>query len=353
MSYNPSHVNPVVKRKNGKIVRVYYYHRKTGERLPDDLHKRILRCAEIEVENKEQALEGKTSKAGRGSMADLITEYKKSPQYRSKSDATKYDYDRHLKWLETNFGDIQLAEIDREWVVEVRDSYADTPRKANYRVAVISIIMGYADERPRRFGLPKGWTNPAYRISKMKSDGDGYLAWPEDVFSTAIETAYPELRMMIMIGRYTGQRGIDAVKMTRAHIDNGRVKVMSQKTNKRFWIPANPALLVEIEKQNPEFLLSTTRRGRPWTENHLRHEITKLMRKIKQPGYGFHGLRKMAAEGLALAGCSEAELQAVVGWKTAQMARHYIEKVNEGRLAESGMAKLLQTNFAEKSANSD
>ena len=53
-----------------------------------------------------------------------------------------------------------------------------------------------------------------------------------------------------------------------------------------------------------------------------------------------HGLRKAVATRLADAGCTEAQLEAVFGWRGGGRASLYTLAANRKRLAAEGMAKL-------------
>ncbi len=80
------HINTV--RAKG---RTYYYHRRTGERLPDDPIEAALRAREINA--------GVTPSAVivPGSFRDLVASYKGSPVYSSLKDRTRRDYARCLE----------------------------------------------------------------------------------------------------------------------------------------------------------------------------------------------------------------------------------------------------------------
>ena len=64
-----------------------------------------------------------------------------------------------------------------------------------------------------------------------------------------------------------------------------------------------------------------------------------LMTRLKEAGFVFHGLRKNAVNMLLEAGCTEAEVSAIVEM-SEQMVRHYARDVNKRRLARSAMRKL-------------
>jgi len=65
------------------------------------------------------------------------------------------------------------------------------------------------------------------------------------------------------------------------------------------------------------------------------------MRAIGHEGYSRHGLRKNAVNALLEAGASHAEVAAVTGQSVA-MVEHYAREVDQARLAESAIRKLVE-----------
>lgn len=327
------HVNKV--RSKG---RDYFYHRLTGERLPGD--PRYDRAAAKRVVEINAGLDRAAEKeAGRpGTMADLIATYRASPQFTSRAEKTRKDYQRYLDFLRHYFGDDDVAELDAETVYDLRDILADTPRKADYTIQVLSLLCTFALKRPRRFGLTH---NPCQKIDRL-SRPEGYQPWPDDVLLRAGRTAYPELRWSIYMAFHSGQRGQDCVAMAWEHYDGTAISVVQQKTGARLWLPVHPdlkAMLDGLARRTDSIL--TNRSARAWTLDHLRHEIAGLMVEIGSPGYSLHGLRKNAVNNLLEAGASEHEVGAVTG-QTPQTVRHYARQVNQKRLALAAMAKLVQ-----------
>ena len=334
------HVQPI-RRKGGKVD---YYHRITRERLPDDPEQCAARALAINEELAEAKAEQK--KLGNGQFDTLVADYRASPEYKTKAEKTRRDYARYLSFLENEFGQSQVRDLlDREFVLELRDLFSDTPRKADMMVRMVSILFGYALERPKKYRLrvKVGETpvNPCIGIKKLyKSDG-GFLPWPEAVQEAFFAAAYPELRRIAQATLYMGQRGGDMVKVAKSHIERFKIRVVQNKTGEPLKIPMHPRLvdiLAEIPSSD-QLIVFTTKAGVPWTEHHLRHEVQKVMTKIGHPGYTPHGLRKNAVVNLLEAGCTEAQTAAVTG-QTMQMIEYYARQVNKEKLATAAIRKL-------------
>lgn len=72
-------------RSSGKV---YWYHRITGERLPDDEEARAGRVLEIN-----SGLESDRPRTLPGSLRDLIGQYRAGPDFRRLADSTRKSYD--------------------------------------------------------------------------------------------------------------------------------------------------------------------------------------------------------------------------------------------------------------------
>lgn len=302
----------------------YYYHRGTGERLPDDEDERARRVLEINRDLSQPQVR-------RGDFADLIRSYRASPEYRNKAPVTKRGYNRHLNAIAAAWGALRVEGLRRRNVRQMRDTLAETPRAANLRMQVLKLLINWGLEADERYGT----ANPASRI-KMLKEGPGYLPWPDNVI-LEFEQVYPELRWIVLAALYTGQRGQDLVKMLWSHIEDGGINVVQQKEDVRLWIPmhSNFARVVsEIPRRAA--VMFTTKTGRPWKLENLRHEIERYGRK----GYTLHGLRHNAAERLAEAGCTEAEIKSITGHKSAAMVQRYTRRASQKRLARAAITRL-------------
>lgn len=311
------HVNRVVNRHG----RAYHYHRVTGERLPDDRDARRQRVLEIN-----DSLTGNKPRPGKpapGTWARLIDEYKADPEYTDLGDETHRGYDRHLEAIRQVWGQHPVKIAKTKNVRSMRNRLKKTPRAANLRVAVLSILFNFG----RAFDEDAyGAANPAAGMKKLRA-GDGYQPWPEHVYEEAIEAAYPELRWAIVATGNLGQRGGDMVRLARTQMTAEHCLVKQRKTGEVVEVPLTAELLVElpaIPVRGP--LLLTTKRGLAWSEAHLRHELQALMERIGHPGFTLHGLRFRAAQELFAAGATVKEVSAVTGHRTAAMALQYIER---------------------------
>src|SRR3546814_18295114 len=90
---------------------------------------------------------------------------------------------------------------------------------------------------------------------------------------------------------YTGQRGGDVIEMAWPHYDGQGIAVTQEKTGERLWVSCHKALKALLDNEIPkrDVVIFTTATGRPWKEDHMRHEVRKHVAKCGFEGYSLHG----------------------------------------------------------------
>ena len=147
----------------------------------------------------------------------------------------------------------------------------------------------------------------------------------------------------VMLGAHLGQREGDVLRLTWAQFDGEAVTLRQSKTGEQLVVPAHPELVAYLERL-PRIELGTIvvgARGRPLTGNGFRTLFQRQRAAAGVSGITFHGLRHTAAQALAEAGCSEAEIRAVLGHRTSQMASHYTRRADQARLAGAAVERLV------------
>src|SRR5262249_41073721 len=156
------------------------------------------------------------------------------------------------------------------------------PRTANYIVAIVRLILAYAEDRKATFRLPQHWTNPARRPKKLKT-GAGHRPWEESEIA-----AYRKKwklgtfeRVLFEAFLNTGQRGGDIAPMVRPQYHQGEIAVAQEKTGERVWIPASHDLRAALDpwlKSHNHVVLFPTPNGRPLKVDHMRHLMRDAIR---------------------------------------------------------------------------
>jgi len=324
----------IVRLKHVKRVRskgkTYWYHRITGERLPEDRDARIKRVADIN-----SSLGPKTRSGSRpGSVAAVAITYKRSPEFRNLAPKTRHDYASYLDLLCQDWGPLPVSGIRRKHVLALRDKHAEKPSKANHLVTVLRIVLAFAIDREEIS------TNAAHGVKKLET-GDGHQPWPQDAIDRFLAKALPMMVLALKLGLYTGQRQGDCLAMTWHDIDGEQIRVAQSKTGARLWIPIHTALRGALDAQERVSpLILTTPTGKPFTGSNFRHHFGKAMQAADVNGVSFHGLRATAANNLAEAGCSSKEIAAITGHRSLAMVEHYTRAADQRRLASAAIRRL-------------
>lgn len=313
-----------VKRVRSKG-RTYWYHQKTGERLPDDRDELIRRVAEI------NANFGPARTLGPGSVAAVAAAYKASPDFKGLAARTRHYYTGHLDLICRDWGRLPIAGIRRKHVLALRDKHAETPAKANLIVTVLRILLAFAIE------LEEITNNPARDIKKLKT-GEGHQAWPAEAIDRFLEVASPMMALALKLGLYTGQREGDCLEMTWRDYDGEWIYVAQNKTGTKLQIPVYSELkdaLEEVRRTSPVMstYILTTGTGKPYSGSHFRRHFAKVLKAAGLTGLTFHGLRYTAAANLAEIGCSLKEIAAITGHRSLGMIEKYSRDADQRRLA--------------------
>ncbi len=302
-------------------------------RLPDDPSSPAFWQAYQELSGQSQQVEPKPDA---GTVDALIEAYKASPEFAGKSAKTRKDYERYLATLASILGQLNVRTIRPKHVLQLRDSFADVPRKADYLISVFSLLVSW--------GIPRDFTdqNPCQHIGHLART-DGYPPWEWEDVEYAREHLPAHLWYAAALALFTGQRQSDVLRMDWNAIAGGEIAVRQDKTGKRLWIPLHSELrpvLDAVPRVSTRIL--TNSRGLPWasgfraawqgTMNDVAFERFRERRLV------FHGLRKSAVCMLLESGCTDGEVAAITG-QSRQMVEHYSIMVNQRRLARSAILR--------------
>lgn len=322
-----------------KTGKVYRYHRKSGRRIlaepgtPDFF-------AEIAAA---EALSAPPAVGG--TLGHVIEQYRQAPAFLTLKPRTRADYEKVMLWLKpvhaaamTAFGRGDMAALrDRAFATKGRSF-------ANYVLAVMSILYGFAIERD----IVE--VNQAGKIRKVRRPTDARrvnrpwtLAEREAIFALAP----PQILLPVAIGRWTGMREGDVLRMPKSAYDGRTIRVVTSKRGVAITVPvAAPlkaildAALAEAARPDadgharPETItICANSRGKPWTESGFRASFFKIIRSAEASGtvasgLTFHGLRHTVATELRELGFDNRTIADMLGQKTEAQAGHYSETAN-------------------------
>ena len=207
---------PDVQRVIKPSGRVYYYYAPgrgtatAGKRIP-------LGSDTGDPEFWRKLREAKSPPATRdGTLSKLIAEYRAHKEFADLRPESKRVYTHFLDRLEASGGERPVAAMTRRDIYALLDQMSSTPVAANLMLTVLRTLL--------EFGVPRGYRddNPAIGVKKLKIEDSGHSPWPEQGYAYVMQHAPTNLRRMAFLGRATGQRISDLVKMRPADLADGR-----------------------------------------------------------------------------------------------------------------------------------
>lgn len=335
----PKHVH-AVRRASGRVSYYWQVSRNTPKagprvRLPDDAQSAEFWQKIAELERGPQRPSG---------IAAMIEAYQTSPKYLALAPNTRREYDRHMKNLKAAIGQFEPDAVRPADIAGMRDAMGGTPAKANAYVKSISALY--------KFGRERGFAthNPAMGIEKL-AIGE-YPPWPMWAWKIAMERFREEIKIACWLGRYTGQRLGDCLKMkltdlvTDADATEG-LDVVQQKTKKQLFVPIFAELrpvIAEARKRGRIFIVSRPD-GRPFSVDQFHAmwgremERDEELAKIRAAGLSFHGLRKEFVVDGSHRDLTPHQIGSLTG-QTIQTVQHYSRGASQKRLAKEAAKKL-------------
>lgn len=328
-------VNPVKKRLADGSTRIYYYHRITGARLPDNPQDPDFLVA-LASENRK-----KLNRLD-GTLAGLVKQYEESPDFAKLAATTRGVAKYIFRVIDREYGDLPIDALDdraavRSDMLKWRDKMAKaSPRGADNTLAHLAKVLSWAKDR----GLVR--ENPLERFKKIyQSDRSDIIWFPEHV--TAFKAVAPlPLKNALMLALHTGQRQGDLLGLTWGAYDGRALDIRQNKNKRRVVVPCTAALKELLDAlPRKQAVILTSPNGQPWKPDHFRHVWRDYSRKAGLDDLNFHDLRGTAVTMLSEAGCTVPEIASITG--------HSMRNVNDilskylamtRTLAENAIAKL-------------
>src|SRR5262249_42285561 len=249
-----------------------------------------------------------------GTFAALITAFRnqKNEKWRGYSANTRQNYNISLDRIEAAWGSLPVGGLTVIGVYRLRDQFATTPVQANHLVPVLRTLLAW--------GIPRGYgeRNPALDVVAIDiRDEQNARPWPEDAFRLVLHEAPEHLRRAAFLGRVTGQRRSDLVRMgKRNRRDDGLDIQIKKLRGKRHFMPLIPSELEVLDSwecsETGPWIVSP--RGRPMSGDHLAASLGRFIANRPElkdiPQLTPHGWRAMAVCDRRLAGLEHQEISA-------------------------------------------
>lgn len=316
-----------VKRVRSRSGRLYFYHRKTGERITAPPGSTAF-AAEVARLDAAPAPTPERQKARAGTLGGLFMAYRESVEYSRLAERTRADYLKVLDYL-APLDEMPLIQLDSAAIIGIRDrAFRQKKRRfANHALQVLATVLNWG--RPRNLAPS---VNPAAGLPKIPRPRDLPRAnrpWSDEETEAVLSAAAGGLRVAIALAVYAGMRGGDIPRITWAAYDGAALTWRQGKTGGEVWLPCLPDLSAILDAApRTATTIATKQDGTPMTEAGLRKAFrTLILRLLKQgkvaPGLTLHGRRHTLGDALMSLGAELSHVQAVLGQKSIAASQHY------------------------------
>jgi integrase len=332
-------INTVKRELADGSIKVYRYDRKSGTQLSGAPGSKQF------DDSLQAARSGAKKVKDPETMGDLVTLFKGSAEYTTKSDATKRDYNRYMDEIRSEFGSMPKAALEDKGVRQEfyawRDKHAHTPRAADYRWSVLQRVLSIAKKRGQIA------TNHAVAPGDLYDSDRSEIIWePQDV--AAFMAAAPlELQRVMAFALFTGQRQGELRRLTWTNVCLDGITFHRRRKGKlqrTVFVPIHRdfrPIVDGIARTSPNVL--TTKRGVAWTADNLKNRWFEAFcsANLWSTGLHFHDLRGTAVTLLSEAGCTTHEIASITG-HTLKTVETILEKYSARTriLALAAMRKL-------------
>jgi integrase len=250
-----------------------------------------------------------------------------------------------------NAGAEPISRIDKRVVQRGIERREDRPHAARHFLQTMRGLFQWA-LKANHVGA-----DPTRELKSIRPPTDGHHVWTDEECA-AFELRWPRgtrERLAFDLLLYTGLRRGDAVRLGRPHVKNGVATIRTEKTGEVVTIPILPPLQASLDSSPVgELTFICGERGRPMKKESFGNWFREVCEKAGVPGSA-HGLRKAGATRAANNGATEAQLEAIFGWRGGGMAALYTREANRVKLAHDAAIKLLSeqdANFYSRTSSS-
>lgn len=347
----PKGLKPVKRRLATGEVRLYWYHRASGQRLKHDPSTAdgLLEVAALDAQAKRlEAVHGFVS----GSYAALWVAYTASEKWRTLKPRTRSDYQAVRDWIGPAAEKALLHTMKPSDILRLRDKAeaAKGRRFANYVVAVLSLTLEWGKDRDM---VKTNVARATKKIARPKSARKVNRAWSIAEVKAFAEAAPPHVAVPFALALFAGMRQGDALMATWSAYDGTMLEWKASKNGEDCSAPVTGAFKTILDgakaKRGDRVQICISSRGDAWTASGFRATFFKLIRDLvdegkMKPGCTFHGLRHTIAACAREAGQSDFQVSAGIGDRSTAMAELYGRDADRAD-AQTGVLELVQKRF--------
>ncbi len=326
----PKGLKPVKRRLASGQVRLYWYHRATGQRLQHDPETAEGHLEIARLDGRAKAV-APVSGHQAGSFAALWVNYRDSPEWRGLKPRTRSDYQRVRDWLGPAADKAIVKQITSAQVLKLRDKGEKEHgrRFGNYVLQVVRLVLDW--------GRLRGWRtdNPAMGLKLIRKPTGARVvnrAWSISEVRAFAAAMPPQFIIPFMLGLFAGMRQGDALLVTWTAYNGAMLAWVAGKNGEECFAPVSgqfKSILDQAKAVRGRALqIAVTTNGTPWTAAGYRSGFFKLVKRLEQegqllPGCSFHGLRHTIGTFARDGGESNFRVSAAIGDRSTAMADIY------------------------------
>ena len=275
-------------------------------------------------------------KASDGSLAWLIERYRASQTWAALSPATRKMRERIYERAIAKGGARPCRLVKAEDILDALEAQRDTPFQATKFLDAMRGLFKWA------MSAKHVVVDPTFGVRAKKPKTDGFKVWTEEEVAH-FERRWPlgtRERLAFDLLLYTGLRRGDVAQLGPQHVRDGIITLRTAKTGQVVTLPVLPPLAESIAAGPTGALAFVTgEKGRPMVKEAFGNWFRDACNAAGVAGSA-HGLRKLGATRAADNGATEAELEAIFGWRGGAMASLYTREANRKKLAKGAMSKM-------------
>ena len=236
-------INSFTTRLADGTVRTYWYAWKGGPRINAEPGSPEF----VQLYSEAVAAKVKRSDETFGSLIDY---FKDQSEYTALGDKSKRAYDQYLKLIEAKFGTMPVGALEdrraRGDFKAFRNTFADTPRKADYVWTTIARVLSVAKDHG------KISVNVCERGGRLYESDRSEIVWTAEDIRAFCVVASVELPAALLLALWTGQRQGDLLRLTWTDYDGMYIRMRQSKGRgskgrRRVTIPVGPPLKAALD----------------------------------------------------------------------------------------------------------
>ncbi|AOH83651.1 hypothetical protein AWL63_06345 [Sphingomonas panacis] len=292
------------------------------------------------------------------SVSDLLNRFYASADFRGAgSDESRKRRRGILESIRAEFGNDLVANFTFEHIEAILLARCEKRKTDKGRtVGGMVAAMNLREELDRLFRYAKRikWRtdNPVEEAAPVgKAKIGSFYSWTEADIQR-YKDHHPlgtNARLALEILLWTGQRRGDATRFGRKHIVRGKINFEARKNGADLWLPVAPDLRRAIEAM-PTVGIDTflvTHYGKPFTKDGFGNRMREWCDAAGLPQCTAHGLRKAIARRSAETEATQQGIKAVGGWKGDEEVRTYVAGIEQERLADLTLGRVIER-FSER-----